>query len=787
VSANLLVFAAAAARARVSGPVADEEPGAAVSDPRDPNRWILPLIAISGGVSFTYEVLWTRLLGHVLGGSVYAFATMLATFLTGIAIGSWLASGRMVADRRSAAGSFAWAQVGAGLLSLAAYIAIDSTPAWVQELAVKGDARLLLDAGIAAAILLPGTLCIGAIVGAIGAGFFLIPALGFGAVLVIAVATNAVLALATAWRTRPRPRASLAAAAAVIALLVVLQPGPPWQLLRMGVLASRVKQSEITYYGVGRSSTVMLQQAPDGWQLSSNALAEAVINRRGVRGGRFVIVRWMSNLPSWGRPDSKKMLVVGFGGGLVVEAVPESFEQVDVVEIEPEVLKANAAIAELRQRDPLADPRLELIINDARGALLLTDERYDAVVSQPSHPWTAAASHLYTREFFELVREHLSEQGVFVQWMGLKFIDESLMKTLVATLLDVFPHVRVYQPSPGGLLFTASMSPFEPERILETALESAPGDASELGVWSGADVVAHMLLDDEGSRAFAAGAPVSTDDRNLLQMNSPRIVRNDSRFDVTQSVAADDPLAQAEIEWSRPYLVRRMLATRLRSRAERVASAATDPVERHVVNGLLAHRNGDLERAISELRRATRQGPDDEEARFALLRALRSADRNALLERFGLEPTAIESLIVRGWTLDDERDVDLLRALETDLAAVPAIHPAFVEAASLRVSWRMQEGSAERAQEALTILDEMLPMGAPLKEFLTRALAASRAGHPAGATASISEFIRRVSGGESNEPVLRQALALVRQLPPKTLSKQRREAFARQIRGKLRN
>jgi spermidine synthase len=43
--------------------------------------WILPLILVSGVVSFSWEILWTRLLSNLFGSSVYAFATMLATFL----------------------------------------------------------------------------------------------------------------------------------------------------------------------------------------------------------------------------------------------------------------------------------------------------------------------------------------------------------------------------------------------------------------------------------------------------------------------------------------------------------------------------------------------------------------------------------------------------------------------------------------------------------------------------------------------------------------------------------
>src|SRR5262249_10516907 len=154
-------------------------------------------------------------------------------------------------------------------------------------------------------------------------------------------------------------------------------------------------------------------------------------------------------------PQASSLLIVGYGGGVVLEDVPDSVQQVDVIEIEPRVLEANIAIRTLREHDPIADRRVKVIINDARVALNLTDRRYDAIVSQPSHPWTAAASHLYTREFLAQSRAHLRDNGVFVQWMNLTFIDEPLLRSLAATLLDIFADARLYRPDPFTLIFVA--------------------------------------------------------------------------------------------------------------------------------------------------------------------------------------------------------------------------------------------------------------------------------------------------------------------------------------------
>ncbi|TMA32217.1 MAG: spermidine synthase, partial [Deltaproteobacteria bacterium] len=133
--------------------------------------------------------------------------------------------------------------------------------------------------------------------------------------------------------------------------------------------------------------------------------------------------------------------------------------RIDVIEIEPAVVAANRAIGSQRLVDPLADARVRVVVNDARSALLLSGERFDAIAAQASHPWTAGSSHLYTREFFALADARLADGGVFVQWIGAPFADEPLLKSLVATLLATWPHVQVYRPLGGDLLFAASHAP----------------------------------------------------------------------------------------------------------------------------------------------------------------------------------------------------------------------------------------------------------------------------------------------------------------------------------------
>lgn len=824
VAANAFVFALAVMVARTEGGLGLAK--AARGDRgRNPHVWILPLIAVSGAASFTYEVLWTRLLGFVLGGSVYAFATMLATFLTGIALGSWFASRRLAADRGSAVAGFAWAQVGAGLLSLAAYLAIDSAPAWQRAMHAQGDLRLLADSAIAAAILLPGTICIGAtfplavrilarhrndaapasarvyawntagaIGGAIAAGFFLIPSLGFSGTLMVGVSANAALAALTALRANPRARAALAASAILLAVLATLRPGPPWTLLGSASPTAEGTPADVVYHGVGRNATVMLQRARDGWKLFSNGLRESFIQPHGVPVGRFVVAAWLGGLPSWGEPDARSMLMVGLGGGLMVEGAPASIEKIRIVEIEAEMIRANEAVAKGRRTDPLSDPRVQITINDARSALLLTRERYDAIVSQPSHPWTAAAAHLYTREFFQLARDHLAENGVFVQWMGLRFVDEPLLATLIATLADVFPHIRLYQPSPPGVLLVGSNRPFDPEHAAEPSLLANAGEFAQLGIHRGIDIAAHLLLDDEGARAFARDAPINTDDRNLLQMRSPEIIRSSDRTAISASLLTRlsefDPYQRAGLElgWDRTYLVTRIFASGSVKRATEIAAGAEEPVLRSVLLGVVAERRGRSRAAMAHFEHALKLDPTSTQARMRLLvlhRATRGGRASAAFQRLAAGASATVATILAGWELEANARWIELAARDADLARIPPTHPAFPAAARLRAAWRVGRGGTDLAREAVEVLDRMLPAVGSVDDLVLRAHAAAAAGYYRGARVTLMEVLQKLRPIPSHAAIVRHALRVVRNLPSEVLGPERRRVFAAKLRAKL--
>ena len=715
---------------------------------RSQPAWMLPLMLVSGANAFLYEVLWTRMLAHVMGGSIYAFATMLAAFLTGIALGGGLA-GKVAERRERAAFAFAFTQVAIGVLSVGVY-------AWIGPLIpdVRTTGNLVL---FAVAVMLPATIFIGAtlplsvrvlardeseatastariyawntvgaIVGAILAGFVLIPGLGFEGAIRVAVGINFFLALwAAACVARPSPIPLGIACTGIVAVLAVYHPTRPQAVVSSsGFNLNYSAPPRELYYAVGRSSTVMMQGAGIYYYLRTNGLPEAAIM---VRGAPPILdtQKWLTALPVAARPDTRDMLVVGFGGGVALEGVPASVASVDVVELEPEVIVANRLVGDMRNFDPLADPRFNVVINDARNALKLTGKSYDAIISQPSHPWTAGASHLFTREFAADVRSHLNEGGVFLQWMNGEFVDEPLLRTLAATLMAEFEYVRLYQPTARVLMFLASDAPLDVETELARTGRPIIDDVlhfSRFGINGVEDLLAALAIDEQGMLSFARRAEVSTDDNNLMATRSRARADGLTAEDLQELFAPHDPLTRAG-SWVHTqmgginygYLVQRLITMEQTSRATALADAIPDISTQFEVYGTLFRATGEPVRARESLTNALLANPLNIQARYSLVSDhLEEMQRGEALDGEILEIaeqlTGAPAAVVEGLAYQTDEDWASLAALDEVLAQSIVTDRWHADVARLRAVWRVfaTEDRERLAAEALALIEQIM-------------------------------------------------------------------------------
>jgi spermidine synthase len=772
-----------------STPASSEaQPGIDQAAPRR-MHFILPLILLSGALSFVYEVLWARLLSQLLGGSVYAFTTMLASFLLGIALGSAVAS-RLASSKERALRLFAFAQVGIALLTGAAFGAIDHARVVIQFLG--STSHLFVDVVLAMMVLLPAAVCIGAtfpfavrilardaedagpssarvyswntvgsIAGSIGCAFFLLPLLGFRGTIALGITIN--LALAGAALFFGRQNKTLLAIPAVAALLLALfLPGEPWRVLRSSPLNrfAPPKAGAIEFYQVGRGATVLLaKNTPSQWRLTTNGLPESMISAPEEPPTKLRTAVLLGTIGPLLRPEARSMLVVGLGGGVTLEQIPANIKRIDVIEIEEEVVAANRWLGPRRAVDPLADPRVHLHINDARSALLLSDQKFDVIAAQASHPWTGGASHLYTGDFFKLVADHLSRDGVFVQWVGRNFIDLDLVKTLVGTLQDEFEHVQVYQ----GLLFVASNAPLPNVLDLAAIRAQDPAISRRTGIYSKEQFAVNLLMDSRASRAFSKNAELTSDDRNLLQMRSPKILqaspaeRAEGQRAILKIWAGDDPLRRS-IARGKLSGVDLVLKLRSQGRVER-AKVITDQLrgwKNRESLQLLGVANATQRPRINRYLKAY---PDDALVRAQLLRlnlARPDTNRGSLLPGGELRPA--ERSVIAGNRQSKQGAWGQVAFLEKALAKVTPSDPLYLEAIFLRANWRLNSGKAVRFREVIEMVDEAFRATQSNRLLLLRSRAAESLSDPRAAIASL--FRIRYDGTNRTDPGLRNHVRL---------------------------
>ncbi|HEV3332262.1 MAG TPA: fused MFS/spermidine synthase [Bryobacteraceae bacterium] len=475
VALNLVVALAAMAISRgwsAHGAFADDSPRAAGP------RVIYVAIALSGLTALGAEVVWTRLLSLMLGATVYAFSVILAVFLTGLGIGSAVGSylSRTRIPPRLALGIcqllLAAAVTGTAFL-LARYIPywpiVTSPNAWVtfrvdllRSACAVLPAACLWGASFPLALATatrpgadPGSLTgavyaantAGAIVGALAFSMVLIPWLGTQnaqRVLIALCAAGGLAAIA-------RLQTALPAMALVIAagLLMWRVPAIPWEVIGYGreILIS-YKEAKPVYVGEGRNASIAISRDPYGtsfFHISGKVEASSLPQDMRLQ-------RMLGHLAALFHPQPRSVLVVGCGAGVTAGTfvVHPEVERILICELEPLVPPASARHFAKENHHVLTDRRTQIVYDDARHYVLTTPERFDIITSDPIHPWVKGAATLYSREYFEMVKNHLNPGGLVTQWVPLYQSDLETVRSEIATFLSVFPNATIWNNDING-------------------------------------------------------------------------------------------------------------------------------------------------------------------------------------------------------------------------------------------------------------------------------------------------------------------------------------------------
>lgn len=401
------------------------------------------------------EIVASRVVAPYLGNSIYVWGALIGVFLGALAVGYFI--GGSLADRRPSRALFAGLVFISGLLifpipflatpvleaitlngfgpragPLAASTVLFFLPATVMGMispfAVRLQAKTVATIGSVAGVLYALS-TVGSIAGTLLAAFVLLAWMGVRTIVQMLGAVLMALAV-VAWLSSRRVALAGVAGALATALVVGLPPS-----LTSDAHEGLRFERDTVYHKISVSDEggVRYLRLDAYWQ-SGLDLADP---RRTV----FAYSDYL-HLPLVFRPDARRVLFVGLGGGTAPRRYHEDYPQVrvDVVELDPAVVQVAGRYFGVPQ-----DHRLRLFAQDGRLFVARTQERYDIVVLD-AFLIDTIPFHLATREFFEMIRDHLTPGGVLASNIigALDGPRSGFFRAVYKTFREVFPAVYVF-------------------------------------------------------------------------------------------------------------------------------------------------------------------------------------------------------------------------------------------------------------------------------------------------------------------------------------------------------
>jgi spermidine synthase len=517
-------------------------------------------IALSGLTALGSQVVWTRLLSLIFGATAYTFSLILAVFLVGLGIGSSLGAA-MARNVRSPRAALGWCQIGLCVcMAWAAYASSASLPFWPINPSITSNTpwfNFQLDLMRGIWVMLPGAILwgasfplalaaaaergqdsaklvgyvyaantVGAIFGALITGLILIGFFGSQVaqqVLIGVAALSGLLLLSSPGATSLPAPALVIVAAIGAGLLARSVPDVPGILIAYGRYAATwVGQNEIIYKGEGITASVAVSRTPNGVLNYHNAgKVQASSEPQDMR-----LQRMLGHITTLVPKSPSRVLVIGCGAGVTAGAVsidPLVTNQT-IAEIEPLVPRVVSTYFAEHNFDVIRNPKVHVQYDDARHYLLTTDEKFDAITSDPLDPWVKGAATLYTREFFAEVKEHLNPGGVVTLFVQLYESNEAAVKSEIATFLEAFPKGAVFANTANGQGYDLVLyGQVEGDKIDVDAVQARLSDSKnaaiaqslrEIGIHSAVDLFGTYAGSTVDMKGWLSDAVINTD-RNL--------------------------------------------------------------------------------------------------------------------------------------------------------------------------------------------------------------------------------------------------------------------------------
>jgi spermidine synthase len=525
-------------------------------------RLLWLVVAVSGFASLALEIVWFRLMLQFVVATTEAFTAMLTTVLGGIALGG-MAAALILRSRRDHSTALGTVQALTGVAAVGSM----SFLLWTVK---HGWETMELWRAVLIAIL-PPSLCMGlgfplalgmavrsggaidrreltrrigrlyslnvagAILGSLVGGFLLLPNAGSVNALIALGGMFVVSGLLVLIASRGTWRFGAAVVLATAFFLIARDLPDPFKVAidrRYGNLLLEFWRDEGAQTAVSvRASQFQHVLYLDGLHQANDQPAMVALHRA------------IGHLPMVLHGAPRQALVVGMGGGATPGAVSQhAGAQVQIVELSDSVRKAAPFFAHVNY-DLLNNPRVNIRIDDGRNFLALTRRRFDVITADIIQPGHAGAGLVYSKEYFSLVRNALNEDGVVLQWIGLRPLVEYTL--IMRTFLEVFPHATLWYDANFmvGTLKPLSIDPSALERLRQDPMTREALDA--VGLKRFDDLRRWFTAGPDQMRAFVGDGPLLTDDRPLVEYQhwlprpdeQPRLDVSSLKGDVNRFIA----------------------------------------------------------------------------------------------------------------------------------------------------------------------------------------------------------------------------------------------------------
>ena len=521
-------------------------------------------IALSGATALGAEVIWTRLLGLMLGATVYTFSIILAVFLVGIGIGSTGGS-MLVRDARNPKALLGWSQMLlAGAVAWTAYMLAYSLPYWPINPLLSTSPWFTFQIDMVRCLwaLLPATLLWGASFpagpgrrrqrggrpGPPGGRYLRRQHRRRDSGRALRQPDPGPV---DRHRTQPggvdrHPGGQRTADAGPAPAAIpshartghrrcggrsrccwhnTVAPVPGMLIAYGRRMMTSMGRSEVLYTGEGINSSIAITKWDDGAvQFHVSGKVEASTESYDMR-----LQRMLGHLPALVHKDPKSVLIVGFGAGVTAGSfvVHPEVKRIVICEMEPLIPPTATKYFGPQNYFVLNDPRTKVIYDDARHFVLTTTEKFDIITSDPIHPWVKGSATLYSKEYFELVKQHLNPGGVITQWVPLYESDPETVKSEIATFFDAFPNGTIWgNDISGGGYDLVLMGQVDPSKIdvdaMQARLDRPEGrrvadSLREVGFGSVVQLLATYAGQEPDLRPWLAGAEINRDGNLRLQ------------------------------------------------------------------------------------------------------------------------------------------------------------------------------------------------------------------------------------------------------------------------------